>query len=171
MTLDDRDFEYVFALVRTQSGTVLDAGKEYLVESRLGPVAKQAGCDSLVELVSRLRNRPNDDLHLKNFSVQRLPDNTSPYYDKLTPNYDCLFCDAFNDEEKGMGLLALGLLHDAEDDGEYFTDMYSHYGYYTGYDFLELGRRLGLQEKPIRTFITKLKTNQKKITDQQGILH
>lgn len=107
----------------------------------------------------------NDDLHLKNFSVQRLPDNTSPYYDKLTPNYDCLFCDAFNDEEKGMGLLALGLLHDAEEDGEYFTDMYSHYGYYTGYDFLELGRRLGLQEKPIRTFIAKLKTNQKKITD------
>ncbi len=107
----------------------------------------------------------NDDLHLKNFSVQRLPDNTSHYYDKLTPNYDCLFCDAFNAEPKGMGLLALGLLHDAEDGGEYFTDMYNHYGYYTGYDFLELGRRLGLQERPIRTFITKLKTNQKKITD------
>jgi serine/threonine-protein kinase HipA len=107
----------------------------------------------------------NDDLHLKNFSVQRLPDNTSPYYDKLTPNYDCLFCDAFNGEETGMGLLALGLLHDTEDGGEDYTDMYNHYGYYTGYDFFELGRRLGLQEKPIRTFITKLKANQKKITD------
>jgi len=106
----------------------------------------------------------NDDLHLKNFSVQRLPDNTRHHYDKLTPNYDCLFCEAFNDEEKGMGLLALGLLLDAKDSGEYFTDMYNHYGYYTGYDFLELGRRLGLQEKPIRTFIAKLKTNQNNIT-------
>jgi serine/threonine-protein kinase HipA len=107
----------------------------------------------------------NDDLHMKNFSVQRLPGNTSKYYDKLTPNYDCLFCDAFYSEEKGMGSLAFGLLHDAEEGGEYFTDMYKHYGYYTGYDFLELGRRLGLQEKPMRTFIAQLKTNQKKITD------
>jgi serine/threonine-protein kinase HipA len=64
-----------------------------------------------------------------------------------------------------MGFLALGLLHDQEDGNEGFTDMYNHYGYYTGYDFLELGRRLGLQEKPIRTFITKLKANQRKITD------
>lgn len=107
----------------------------------------------------------NDDLHLKNFSVQRLPDNTSHYYDKLTPNYDCLFCDAFKGGEKGIGFLALGLLHDTEDGDEYFTDRYKHYGYYTGYDFLELGRRLGLQEKPIRTFIAKLKTNKNKITD------
>jgi len=107
----------------------------------------------------------NDDLHLKNFSVQRLTTNTSHYYDKLTPNYDCLFCDAFRSEEKGLGFLALGLLYDQEGGDEYFTDMYNHYGYYTGYDFLELGRRLGLQEKPVRTFIAKLKTNQKKIID------
>lgn len=107
----------------------------------------------------------NDDLHLKNFSVQRIAGNTSHFYDKLTPNYDCLFCDAFRTDDKGMGLLALGLLHDQEDGGEEFTDMYNHYGYYTGYDFLELGRRLGLQEKPIRTFIAKLKTSQSKITD------
>jgi serine/threonine-protein kinase HipA len=106
----------------------------------------------------------NDDLHLKNFSVQRLAGNTSHFYDKLTPNYDCLFCDAFRTDDKGMGLLALGLLHDQEDGDEEFTDMYNHYGDYTGYDFLELGRRLGLQEKPIRTFIAKLKTSQSKIT-------
>ena len=107
----------------------------------------------------------NDDLHLKNFSVQRLPDNNTHFYDKLTPNYDCLFCDAFRDKESGMGLLALGLLHDQEEGDEEFTDTYNHYGYYTGLDFLELGRRLGLQEKPIQTFITKLKTNQKKMID------
>lgn len=107
----------------------------------------------------------NDDLHLKNFSVQRLADNTSRFYDKLTPNYDCLFCEAFRVGSSGLGLLALGLLHDQEDGDEHFTNMYNYYGYYTGYDFLELGRRLGLQEKPIRTFIGKLQSNQKKIAD------
>ena len=107
----------------------------------------------------------NDDLHLKNISVQRLSDNTSHFYDKLSPNYDCLFCDAFRTDDTGVGLLALGLLHDQEDGDEAFTDMYNYYGYYTGFDFLELGRRLDLQEKPIRTFIGKLKSSQRKIVE------
>ncbi|MBQ0721708.1 MAG: HipA domain-containing protein [Gammaproteobacteria bacterium] len=107
----------------------------------------------------------NDDLHLKNVSVQRRTDNTSRFYDKLSPSYDCLFCDAFRTDEPGMGQLALGLLYDPDDGDEEFTDMHNCYGYYTGYDFLELGRRLGLPEKPIRAFIAKLKTNEKKIAD------
>jgi len=107
----------------------------------------------------------NDDLHLKNVSVQRLRGNTSHYYDNLTPNYDFLFCDAFRTESTGLGFLALGLLHDQNGGGEFFTDMYRHYGYYTGCDFLELGRRLNLQEKPIRSFVKKLAENQNKITD------
>ncbi len=102
----------------------------------------------------------NDDLHLKNISVQRLPDNTSRYYDKLTPNYDCLFCDAFRSGDSGIGLLALGLLYQSSDDDEDFSDAYNYYGYYTGIDFLELARRLGLQQKPIRTFIAKLREKQ-----------
>ncbi len=110
----------------------------------------------------------NDDLHLKNLSVQRLADNERQYYDRLTPNYDCLFCDAFTTNEEGLDSLALGLLHDPDDEDEYFTDMYSHYGYYTGYDFIELGRRLGLLEKPIRTFIAKLKTQQNQIIELIG---
>ena len=107
----------------------------------------------------------NDDLHLKNFSAQRLADNSGLYYDKLTPNYDCLFCDAFRTENTGMGLLALGLLLDPADGDEEFTETYQHYGYYTGYDFLELGSRLGLLEKPVRSFISKLRDNQRKMRD------
>ena len=108
----------------------------------------------------------NDDLHLKNLSVQRLAGNKGYYYDKLTPSYDCLFCDAFKSTESetsGMGLLALGLLNDPEHGDEYFTDSYKHYGYYTSCDFLMLGNRLNLPEKPIRTFMTKLKNNENKI--------
>lgn len=65
MSLDRGDFDYVCTLLRTQSGTVLEPGKEYLVQSRLGPVAKQAGCESLSELIGQLRGRPVNDLHTK----------------------------------------------------------------------------------------------------------
>lgn len=100
----------------------------------------------------------NDDLHLKNFSVQRLEGNTGHYYDKLTPNYDCLFCNAFNtnDTEKGLGQLALGLLFDPEEGDEQFSEAQQYYGYYTGIDFIELGARLGIPEKPIQKFIDQL---------------
>ena len=110
----------------------------------------------------------NDDLHLKNLSVQRLPDNKSQFYDKLTPNYDCLFCDAFksdSDQNKGLGLLALGLLQDADDDDEFFSEQYNHYGFYTGSDFLQLALRLELPEKPVRTFIGKLKSSESKLIE------
>ena len=110
----------------------------------------------------------NDDLHLKNISVQRLPDNNTLYYDKLTPNYDCLFIDAFNsagEQNRGLSSLALSLLYDPKDGGEQFTDMYQLYGYYTGHDFIELGKRLDLPEKPIITFIKKLNTERLKILE------
>jgi len=143
-------------------------GKTYEEAGKLiGTVTngKQAAVLDFVRRVILAYVIGNDDLHLKNISVQRLADNSSHFYDRLSPNYDCLFCDAFRAGDSGMGLLALGLLHDQEDSDEYFTDVYEYYGYYTGYDFLELGRRLNLQEKPIRTFIAKLKNNQSKITN------
>ncbi|MEH6823998.1 MAG: HipA domain-containing protein [Motiliproteus sp.] len=110
----------------------------------------------------------NDDLHLKNISAQRAPDNRSRFYDKLTPNYDVLFCSAFKpdeDQNKGLKYLALGLLKEVESDKEYFSDNYNDYGFYTGYDFIELGRRLGLAEKPVRKFIERLKKDESKILD------
>jgi len=107
----------------------------------------------------------NDDLHLKNISVQRLPDNKSHSYDKLSPNYDCLFCDAFNDDISGQGFLAIALLKDPVDGNEFFTNAYNYYGYYTAVDFLELGQRLELPKKTIVTFLNMIKSSQQKITD------
>jgi serine/threonine-protein kinase HipA len=143
------------------SKTYEEAGKLILDVTN----GKQAAVLDFVRRVILAYVIGNDDLHLKNISVQRLPESTSRYYDKLTPNYDCLFCEAFREGDQGMGLLALGLLHDGEAGGEHFTEMYQHYGYYTGHDFLELGHRLGLPEKPIRTFIAKLKDKQQDIAD------
>jgi len=88
----------------------------------------------------------NNDMHLKNISLQKEPENTSRYYDKLTPNYDSLFTVAFENIDHD-GYLALDLLEDG------FSERYEYYGFYTGYDFIELGIRLGIPEKLIKKTI------------------
>jgi chemotaxis protein methyltransferase CheR len=49
------DYDYLRRLLRERSGLVLTADKQYLVESRLLPVARRAGLAGLNELVQRLR--------------------------------------------------------------------------------------------------------------------
>ena len=88
----------------------------------------------------------NDDMHLKNISLQKLPNNTTALYDQLTPNYDCLFAGAFENRNE-VGFLALDLL----DDG--FSNQYQHHGFYTGCDFIELANRLNIPDKPIQSFV------------------
>jgi len=62
MALLDQDFTFLSTLVRDQAGIVLDAGKGYLIESRLMPVAKAAGMNGLNELANALRKTPKGDL-------------------------------------------------------------------------------------------------------------
>ena len=52
------DYDFLRKLVKERSGLVLSADKQYLVESRLLPVARKAGLASLSELVQRLKG-PN----------------------------------------------------------------------------------------------------------------
>ncbi|MEO6863879.1 MAG: protein-glutamate O-methyltransferase CheR [Gemmatimonadaceae bacterium] len=56
------DYSYLSALLRTKSGLALGAGKEYLLESRLPPVAKAYGFASVNELVTTLRAGPHQEL-------------------------------------------------------------------------------------------------------------
>jgi chemotaxis protein methyltransferase CheR len=49
------DYDYLRRLLRERSGLVLAADKQYLVESRLLPVARRAGLAGLSDLVVRLR--------------------------------------------------------------------------------------------------------------------
>ncbi|PVZ70503.1 type II toxin-antitoxin system HipA family toxin [Pelagibaculum spongiae] len=90
----------------------------------------------------------NDDLHLKNFSVIRFESSKTHYYDKLAPNYDCLFCEEYTG---GQGYLALDLLANGEDDSLLIN--YQYYGYYTGYDFIVFAERLGVVSKIVEAFI------------------
>ena len=49
------DYDFLRKLLRERSGLVLSGDKEYLVESRLLPVARKMGLSSLNELVAKLR--------------------------------------------------------------------------------------------------------------------
>ena len=57
------DFDYVVRLVREHTGIVLDAGKEYLVDSRLRPILKRLGFNDLGQLVESLRDTRFDHAH------------------------------------------------------------------------------------------------------------
>ena len=50
------DYDYLRRLLRERSGLVLSADKQYLVESRLLPVARRAGLTGLGDLVQKLRD-------------------------------------------------------------------------------------------------------------------
>lgn len=58
MTADD--YVYVRALVERHTGIVLEADKAYLIEARLGTLARRQGLPSLEALVSQLRQSPGD---------------------------------------------------------------------------------------------------------------
>ena len=55
MTLATSDFDYIRDVVRRYSAIVLEPGKEYLVESRLVPLARKEGEQSIAGLVARMR--------------------------------------------------------------------------------------------------------------------
>jgi chemotaxis protein methyltransferase CheR len=55
VSLTTADFEYIREVVRRHSAIVLDPGKEYLVESRLVPLARKEGEPSIAGLVAKMR--------------------------------------------------------------------------------------------------------------------
>jgi chemotaxis protein methyltransferase CheR len=59
MTLSAADFAFVSAMVRREAAIVLAPGKEYLVEARLIPVARQVGAASVGDFLAKLQRRPD----------------------------------------------------------------------------------------------------------------
>ena len=80
MTLSQSDFTFVSMLVRREASIVLAPGKEYLVEARLIPVARQVGAPSVAEFLAELQRRPN-------------PANQRRIIDALTTNETSWFRD------------------------------------------------------------------------------
>lgn|SRR5690606_34102408 len=59
-SLSPQDFQLLADLLRSRSGFVLGPEKGYLLESRLTPVARRRGLDSLTQLVQLLRQKPDE---------------------------------------------------------------------------------------------------------------
>jgi len=55
MGIPAADFALLRDLVRTASGVLIEPGKEYLAECRLGALAQEEGCASVADLIARLR--------------------------------------------------------------------------------------------------------------------
>jgi chemotaxis protein methyltransferase CheR len=54
MAITANDFDYISRIVKERSAIVLEKGKEYLVESRLQPLAQKEGFGSIEELVRKM---------------------------------------------------------------------------------------------------------------------
>ncbi|HUJ24765.1 MAG TPA: protein-glutamate O-methyltransferase CheR [Myxococcales bacterium] len=61
--LSPADFQWLCALVKDQAAIVIDAGKEYLVQARLSPLAASEGCANVGALIGRLRGMRVNGLH------------------------------------------------------------------------------------------------------------
>ena len=77
-----QDYDYIRKLLRERSGLVLSAEKQYLVESRLLPVVRKAGLNSLAELVVAIKRAPGAPLTVT--VVEAMTTNESFFFrDKL----------------------------------------------------------------------------------------
>ncbi len=100
----------------------------------------------------------NDDMHMKNISLQRLERVSGQRtYDLLTPHYDALSSTIYTGV--GGGFFACDLFE--ESDG---TD-FEKYGYYTGADFVDFGQRIGLAEPATKKFIQSVVAKRTRILE------
>lgn len=83
MSVSEHDFNYIRQLVLDRSAIVIEDGKEYLVESRIGPVAKGEGFDSIDQLVQALRKNSNNGLQDK--VVEALTTNETSFFRDVHP--------------------------------------------------------------------------------------
>ena len=81
------DFDFVCALLRHDAAIALEAGKEYLVESRLGTLARQEGLPSVEALIAAVRTKPNDALRYR--IVEAMTTNETSFFRDVTP-FDAL---------------------------------------------------------------------------------
>jgi len=77
------DYDFVRKCLRERSGLVLSADKQYLVESRLLPVARKSGVGSLSELVGLLKR--GDAEELMTTVVEAMMTNESFFFRDKTP--------------------------------------------------------------------------------------
>jgi chemotaxis protein methyltransferase CheR len=82
-SIDATAFDYIRRLVLERSAIVLDENKTYLVESRLAPIVREHGLESIDQLASELRSRSWSVLH--QLVVEALTTNETSFFRDLHP--------------------------------------------------------------------------------------
>jgi chemotaxis protein methyltransferase CheR len=83
MPVSNSDFNYIRELVFEHSAIVLEDGKKYLVESRIGPVVKTEGFDTIEQLVKAIRKNTHN--RLKSKVVEALTTNETSFFRDIHP--------------------------------------------------------------------------------------
>jgi chemotaxis protein methyltransferase CheR len=81
--MNSSDFEFLSSLLYKQSGLVLTPDKGYLLETRLQPVARSHGLNSIEQIVSTLRSRRDE--RLVNSITDAMTTNESLFFRDRTP--------------------------------------------------------------------------------------
>ena len=81
--LSTADFEFISRLVKVEAAISLEKGKEYLVQSRLEPVAKTLGLADISALVQTLRVKK--DLELTRKVVESLTTHETSFFRDIEP--------------------------------------------------------------------------------------
>jgi chemotaxis protein methyltransferase CheR len=87
MSGETQEFEYLRQLVYKHTAIVLEPGQSYLVDARVGEIARHAGYPSAIHLLARLRQEPFHTLHRR--VVEAMTTNETMFFRDITP-YDAL---------------------------------------------------------------------------------
>jgi len=83
MALSPTDLAFVANLVRRESSIVLGPDKEYLIEARLLPVARETGAANVADLVARFQRSP--DARVRQRVVEALTTNETSFFRDREP--------------------------------------------------------------------------------------
>ena len=81
--LEPRAFDYITKLVRERSAIVLESSKSYLVESRLSPIARECGLETIGKLIEKLQEPNSQGLTQK--VVDAMTTNETSFFRDLHP--------------------------------------------------------------------------------------
>jgi chemotaxis protein methyltransferase CheR len=81
MPITDENFKFIQDFARDTAAIVLEPGKEYLVETRLTPIARQTGFNTLDDFIQSLRKNPKATLFHEQVIDAMTTNETSFYRD------------------------------------------------------------------------------------------
>ncbi len=85
MALSSNDFTFLANYVKNSTAIVLTPDKDYLVESRLNPVARRVGVASITELVAKLRTNPTINSEVGSMVAEAMTTNETYFFRDVKP--------------------------------------------------------------------------------------